>query len=92
MNLLSRIFGMLPLIPALVTGIEVIHGEAKQGADKKTMAMQALGLAVGAAETVLPGEQENIQIAQQMASSIIDGAVALFNKNGWPHQTPAPAK
>jgi hypothetical protein len=80
----QRLFGMLPLIPAVVVGIEAIHGDAKKGAEKKQLALEALGLASNVASTVLPAEQEAVGIATTMASTLIDGSVALFNKQGWP--------
>jgi hypothetical protein len=77
---------LLSLIPQIVTGVEAIHGEAKSGADKKQMAMDALKLAVAGAASAVPGQIGAIDAAGGLASNVIDGTVALFNKIGWPHK------
>src|SRR5437868_2538258 len=86
---------LLSLIPLIVNGVEKIHGDTKNGADKKTLAMEALGLAVNGAVALVPSSlQPAIGAASDLASKVIDGTVALFNKIGWPHNIPdkMPAK
>jgi len=70
---------MLGLIPYLVSGIEQIHGEAKSGADKKQMAMEALNLSANAALSLDPAQAPVIQAAAQLASLTIDGVKAVYN-------------
>jgi hypothetical protein len=79
---------LLGLIPNIVLGIERIHGDAKKGADKKTLAMEALKVAITGASGVLPADIPLINAAGSLVSSVIDGTVALFNKTGWPAGTP----
>lgn len=81
---------LLALIPNIVAGVEKIHGDAKKGADKKTLALEALGLAVTGAVGLSPGQlQPAIGAAAKLAGNVIDGTVELFNKIGWPHNTTA---
>lgn len=75
-NWLAR---MLTLIPIIVSGIEHIHGDGKSGADKKALAMEALGLSAGVAGAVAPGQQEAIDAAKVLASNAIDGVKAVYN-------------
>jgi hypothetical protein len=89
MNVLLKIFSLLPLIPGVVQGIEAIHGSAKSGAGKKQLAMESLGLASGVAGAVLPGDQAEISAVTNVVSSAIDSTVSLFNQFGWFHAQPA---
>lgn len=89
MGILMRILGFLPLIPSIVQGVEQIHGNALSGADKKTLAMQSLGLAQAVADTMIPGEKAEVDAATQLASTTIDAVVAAFNTAGWSHPIPA---
>ena len=70
---------MLSLIPYVVSGIEQIHGEAKTGAEKKQLAMEALGLAATSALTLDPGQSQAIQAAAALASDAIDGVKSVYN-------------
>jgi len=79
MNVLAHILQILPMLPAIVSGVEIIHGNALNGAGKKELAMQALGLSSAVAAAALPEEQVAIQAATALASSSIDGVVALLN-------------
>lgn len=78
MNVLAHILQVLPMLPAIVSGVELIHGNALNGASKKELAMQALGLSSAVAAAALPEEQAAIQAATTLASSSIDGVVALL--------------
>lgn len=82
------IFQMLQLLPVIVTGIEHIHGDAKTGAEKKQLAMESLGLASGLAGAVDPSQQAIIDASTQLASTAIDGVVAVMNAAKV--KTPAP--
>lgn len=87
---LSFITQLLQAIPATVMGIEQIAGEAP-GADKKTLALQSLGLAEGVAEFVAPQFKPVIDAATMLAGGAIDSTVALFNAIQHPTFTaPAP--
>jgi len=93
MNWLSLFLSALHLVPGVVAGIENIHGSAKSGADKKTLALQSLGLASGAAAAAAPQDATIINAATSAVGEVIDSTVDLFNAVGWPHQaapTPAP--
>lgn len=79
MNLLAHILAVLPMVPQIVSGIEIIHGNAMNGAAKKDLAMQALGLSSAVASNAIPEMQPAIQAATALASSTIDGVVALLN-------------
>lgn len=70
---------MLALLPYIVTGIEHIHGDAKSGAEKKQLAMEALGLSANVATAADPKDSPVIDAARQLASSSIDGVVTLMN-------------
>lgn len=83
MGILAKLLASLPLIPAIVNGIEQIHGGIKDGATKKQIAMQTLGLATAVAGAVIPGEAVEVTAASDLASVVIDGVVAAFNKTGW---------
>lgn len=79
MNVLAHILQVLPMLPAIVSGVELIHGNALNGAGKKELAMQALGLSSAVAAAALPEEQPAIQAARTLASSSIDSIVTLLN-------------
>lgn len=83
MNWLQRLVQITAVIPYVVMGIQQIHTDAA-GADKKTLAMEALGLASAVGQTVLPGEAALIQAITSLASSTIDNTVAAL------HQANAP--
>jgi hypothetical protein len=70
------------LISALVAGIQAIHGDAKSGADKKTLALESLGLAEGAASVIVPAVDSNPNDAALATAAgsvaqagIVDGSV-----------------
>lgn len=75
-QLLARISSTIPLI---IMGVEAIH-QGASGADKKTIALQALGLSNAVAGAIAPSEQPSIDAATQFASSMIDTTVATFNQ------------
>jgi len=74
------------LISALVAGIETIHGDAKSGADKKTLALESLGLAEGAASVIVPAVDSNpndaalATAAGAVAQSAIVGTSVIASK------------
>lgn len=80
---------LIGAIPFVVSGIQAIHGSAVNGADKKTLALQSLGLAEQVAGGTLTGQ--NLQYAA-VASSLIDSFVNTFKQAGLFGFTPsAPA-
>lgn len=81
MNWLTYLMRSLQLLPVVVAGIEQIHGEAP-GTTKKQMAIDALNLATGSAEVILPQFQAAETAAATLTSNIIDGVVDVFNKTG----------
>jgi energy-converting hydrogenase Eha subunit A len=70
-------------VPVIVAGIETLHKD-KSGAEKKQMAMDALGVASGVAGAVAPQYQEAISAATQGATCAIDAVVAGFNASKHP--------
>ncbi len=97
MNILAHLLSILPMVPAIVQGIEVIHGNALNGAAKKDLAMQALGLSTAVAQQALPEQKPAIDAATNLASTTIDGVVALLKATGAmpkpaPGVAPAPVK
>lgn len=92
-----RIFAMFPLlgllqfIPAIVTGIQHIHGDAVSGATKKQLALEALGLASNVATGgLVPARfQPQVQQFTKVASDAIDLTVAGYNAAGWPDKAVA---
>lgn len=81
MNWLALVIRGLQLAPLIVAGIEHIHGEAP-GATKKQMAMDALQLATGSAEVMLPQYAAAADAASALTSNVIDGIVDVYNKSG----------
>lgn len=87
---LMTLLGLLPMIGPVVSAIQQIHGDDVAGATKKQMAEEALGTAVGVAETALPGEKAAIDAAGTFVSSAIDNWVNFYKAAGWVHPvTPA---
>lgn len=81
---------ILSSIPSVVMGVEQISQGAQQGSTKKTMAMQALGLANLTASAILPEYQPAVDAATVLASSAIDNTVAMFNAINHPAFKPVP--
>jgi hypothetical protein len=88
MNKFLQILHFLPLIGPVVQGIEQIHGDTLNGASKKQLAMESLGLAGAAASVALPGFAPEIQVATELASNAIDLVVKGFNLTGWKTDSP----
>jgi hypothetical protein len=82
MKWLSNLVSILPLVPVVVAGIEQIHADTVSGAGKKQLALEALGLASGVAQNVLPGDTQEIEASTALAGSVIDAVVAMFNRTG----------
>ena len=80
MNWMDFLVRALSNIPVIVAGIEQIHGDAKSGAEKKQLAMEALGLATAVAPVVDPAHADIIAAASSVASQTIDGVVTVMNK------------
>lgn len=87
----SWVMQMLALLPYIVSGIEHIHGDAKSGAQKKQLAMEAVGLGANVASVADPKDQPVIAASQKLASDTIDNVVAVMNatKNSQTAQVPA---
>jgi hypothetical protein len=88
MNWMNLVIRALTNIPLIVAGIEHIHGDAKSGAEKKQLAMEALGLASIVAPQIDPGDQPMIDAAAGLASQTIDGVVAVMNAGKAAAKTP----
>lgn len=94
MNWAVIIAQLLQLTPIVVAGIESIHQDAS-GETKQQMAVQALQLATGTANAVVPAdEQPAAQAAEKLAAGVIPNVVEFFNATGiFQHkasQKPAP--
>lgn len=85
LSIFSQVLGFLPLVGPVVVAVEQIHGNAVAGADKKTLALQSLGLAVNVGKTVVPGVGTQIDAAGQFASGLINLWVDFYNATGWAH-------
>jgi hypothetical protein len=70
---------LLSLLPYVVSGIEQIHGDAKTGAEKKQLALEAVGLGSNAAAFIDPKDAPAIAAATQLASTTIDGVKSVYN-------------
>lgn len=97
MDVLAHFFNALPILPSIIANIQRIHGNALDGASKKELAMEALGLSEAVAATALPEDQLAIQAATELASNSIDGFVKLLHATKkmpkpLPTVVPAPAK
>src|SRR5450759_5136530 len=79
MNWLALLF---KLVPYVVAGIEMIHGDQVAGSTKKQMAMDALGVATQAALTGVPNQATAVQVSAALTSQMIDGVVAFNNATG----------
>lgn len=90
---LQFIVKMQQAIPYVVAGIQHIHGDAMAGADKKTLAMDALGLSYGLAKNVAPEHLDSINAATVLAATTIDNVVSFMKTVGEsPKGLPAPTK
>src|ERR1051325_3455006 len=78
-SVFSRMLSLIPLVPGIVQSVEMIHVAAKNGAEKKELAMASLGLATGVASVALPEEKEAIDAATNLASNLIDNVVSFLN-------------
>jgi hypothetical protein len=83
MNWAALMRGLFQAIPVIVAGVETLHKD-KSGAEKKQIAMDALGVASGVAAAVEPQYSEAISAATQGASCAIDAVVAGFNASNHP--------
>lgn len=91
-TLLMKALSVIPLVPSVIGGVEGIVSEAKSGGTKKQMAVDALKLAAGIADTVAPAEQPLVDAAANVIGTSIDAWVGLFNQLGiFKKKTPAPA-
>jgi hypothetical protein len=87
----SWLIRLLQNLPIIVSGIEKIHGDVKSGAEKKQIALEALGLSAYTAENVDPKDKPVIDAAIGLASDAIDGVKSVYNAaNGKPAADPAP--
>lgn len=78
MNWAMRLVQITSILPYVIMGIQQIHTDAK-GADKKTLAMESLGLATATAEAILPGQQVQIAAVSTAVSNTIDNIVAAMH-------------
>ena len=92
MGILSKISGILSLLPYLVAGVNTLHSGAS-GADKKTAVMQLAAVALQGVDIALPGAAPAIELAAPHISTAVDAFVGSFNAFGiFGHKTPpAPA-
>jgi hypothetical protein len=78
---LTLISKLLAAAPVAVVGVEAIAGE-KDGATKKQMALDAVGLSSAVAELVSPEHKPMVDAATNAVSNAIDGIVAVANTAG----------
>lgn len=76
---------LLALIGPVVQSIQLIHGNAVEGATKKQLALESLGLAGAVADTVFTGNNKAIgDAAATFAGLLIDATVADKKATGAP--------
>lgn len=80
-DILSLILNITKAAPIVVLGVEQIAKDAS-GANKKQLAMEALGLATYTASQIASQNLTEINVIGQLASSFIDNIVATFNAIG----------
>lgn len=84
---ITELLSFLPivsLIPAVMEGIQQVHGDAIAGATKKQLAMESLGLATATADAALPGGlKTEADAVSAAASEMIDTFAKLFGATGW---------
>jgi hypothetical protein len=78
---LELVSKLLAAAPVAVVGVEAIAGE-KDGATKKQMALDSLGLSAAVAALVAPEHKPMIEAATNAVSQAIDGVVAVANTAG----------
>lgn len=84
---INSILKLVTLAPVVVAGIEQLHGE-KDSTTKQQMAQDALTLATGVADVVLPTQQTTTDTVSSSVSSIINSVVSVFNATGiFQHKT-----
>lgn len=74
----TLLINALSAVPYIVAGIEKIHGDSKSGAQKKQLAMEALGLASTSASVIDPAQATTINAASTLVSQTIDGVVSVM--------------
>ena len=80
-NWLTLISKLLSAAPVAVVGVEALAGE-KDGATKKQMALDAVGLSSAVAGLVTPENKPMIDAATTAVSNAIDGIVSVANTAG----------
>lgn len=83
MGIFMKILASLPILPGIIQGIEALHQGVSNGASKKELALAALGLAAGTAQTIAPEFAPEIGAATELAGGAIDLIVKGFNAAGW---------
>jgi len=79
MNWLQYFTKSISALPYIIAGIQAIHADAK-GADKKTLALESLGLATATAGVLLPPDQAaQAQAVSGAVGSIIDNLVTALH-------------
>jgi hypothetical protein len=80
-NWLALVSKLMAAAPVAVVGVEAIAGE-KDGATKKQMALDALGLSSEVASLATPENKPMIDAATTAVSNAIDGIVTVANTAG----------
>lgn len=88
---LDNLLTISMLVPKVVLGIEGLITEAKSGATKKQMALDALAVATATATDALPQYAPLTGAAAEAAGASIDMWVAVFNRMGKFKTSPAAA-
>ena len=83
MNFSLATFGKYASLALYVAaGVEKVAADNASGADKKTMALDALQVAMAGAQSVAPGQTQAINAFGQLASQLIEAAVSFANTSG----------
>jgi hypothetical protein len=78
MNWIQRLQQILAVAPYAIVGIQAIHNDAK-GADKKTIALESLGLASALGAAVAPEVSPQIQVVSKAVGNVIDEVVTALH-------------
>lgn len=86
MNILKAIFGIIQILPGLITGIENIFGQ-KTGQKKQDVTVEMVGNVITGMELVSGKDIIDAAGFQAGLKMVIDGVVQMLNASVW-HKAP----
>ncbi len=82
MGFLGKILKVIAYLPALITGIEPLFG-AKRGAEKRSAAVDLVGLLLNFTEAVSTKDIVDQDKFQEGLGQAVDGIVKMLNASVW---------